>query len=243
MQWLSFFVVALAAGISSPAVSLLAHPKQVHKVQLTEAEAEAYGARCLDGSPYAFYTSGNASSANDWVVYLEGGGECDTADDCAARAQTGGDMGSSIGLPNAIDEAGVSDGITDSQTKNNPHFAPFGTIYLPYCSGDDWLGNMRRKCDPWLRHCAAFPSENPSSDESSLFFSGHNNFVAAMNLTLFTSVRSAPESLRSVVLTGGSAGGQGAYAHADYLSDTISALGSTTTHVLTNPQYGEHISR
>lgn len=152
-------------------------------------------------------------------------------------------MGSSFGLPKQIDEAGVSDGITDSRTKKNPHFAPFGTIYLPYCSGDDWLGTMRWKCDPWIRDCTAFPSANPSNDESSLFFSGHNNFVAAMNLTLFASARSAvryntPGSLRSVVLTGGSAGGQGAYAHADYLSDTISAVGSTTTHVLTNPQYG-----
>jgi len=36
-----------------------------------ESTVEAYGARCLDGSPAGYYTALNASSTQ-WVFYLEG---------------------------------------------------------------------------------------------------------------------------------------------------------------------------
>ena len=31
----------------------------------------------------------------------------------------------------------------------NPAFASWSAIYVPYCSGDDWLGQMDRACDAW----------------------------------------------------------------------------------------------
>eukprot|EP00966_Prymnesium_polylepis_P168769 3902563-Prymnesium_polylepis.4 len=209
---------------------------QIRKTQLTEAEADRFGARCLDGSAYAFYASGEVSSARDWVVYLEGGGECDTAKDCRQRASSGGDMGTSVGLPDWISQAGVSDGVTNSDAKMNPHFSTFGTVYLPYCSGDDWLGAMRVKCDPWRRNCT---DPNTTAAERSgdwgLHFSGHHNLVAVMNRTMFASA--AQGTLRSILLTGGSAGGQGAYVHTDWLADALRERGSNV-RVLSNPQYG-----
>ena len=32
---------------------------------------------------------------------------------------------------------------------NNPMFASWSVLYIPYCSGDDWLGTMTRACDAW----------------------------------------------------------------------------------------------
>lgn len=46
------------------------------KTTLSDSEASAAGARALDGSPYAYYTSTANKGAADWIIYLEGGGEC-----------------------------------------------------------------------------------------------------------------------------------------------------------------------
>jgi len=140
--------------------------------------------------------------------------------------------GSSVGLPKTMDEASVSDGITSSDPSSNPHFSSFGTVYLPYCSGDDWLGEMRRVCDPWRNDCTQTRTE-ASGDGSSLWFGGANNFQAAMNLTLWQMAG----RLRSVIVTGGSAGGQGAYFLSDLMADRLHALGSPAA-VRANPQYG-----
>ncbi len=45
-------------------------------------------ARCLDGSPYAFYLrpSSSSSSASKWVFHMEGGGWCDSTASCLARS-------------------------------------------------------------------------------------------------------------------------------------------------------------
>ena len=50
-------------------------------------------AKCLDGSPYAFYVwPGNSS---DWSIFINGGGWCLTESLCEARAKTA--LGSSLG--------------------------------------------------------------------------------------------------------------------------------------------------
>ena len=50
---------------------------------LPEALATAAGARCLDSSPAAYYTVlGSGADAKRWVVYLEGGGECESRSSC-----------------------------------------------------------------------------------------------------------------------------------------------------------------
>lgn len=44
-------------------------------VVLTQAEADAYGAKCLDGSPPAIYYSPARGTGNqdNWVLYFKGG--------------------------------------------------------------------------------------------------------------------------------------------------------------------------
>jgi hypothetical protein len=50
----TYIVCWLTGAISA---ALTDKEGKLHKAQLTDKEADAYGARCLDGSPYAFYTS------------------------------------------------------------------------------------------------------------------------------------------------------------------------------------------
>ena len=57
-------------------------------VVLSQAEADAYGAKCLDGSPPAIYYSPARGDENqdNWVIYLKGGGWCWDEASCAKRS-------------------------------------------------------------------------------------------------------------------------------------------------------------
>ena len=62
--------------------------------------------------------------SNHIVIYLYTGGECEQYGDCIDRLKT---QGSSTALPDAMDKAGVSDGMTSANANYNPHFHKFGT--------------------------------------------------------------------------------------------------------------------
>ena len=229
---------------------------------LTDAQAAKYGAYALDGTPYAYYSTPLANGTRDWIVYLQGGGECEQMADCAKRAVSFSAQGTSRGAPPTVDgNADVrcagssqctprhvcallllklllllmhphSDGMTSSDCKINPHFCEFGTLYLPYLSGDDWLGAMDASANPFIPPdvranrtaasgaepkcpvCPCCPTCVPCPACLPLWFSGHNNVRATLQLSLFKSIVSGGGKLRSVLLSGGSAGGQGAYFHA-----------------------------
>ena len=53
-------------------------------------------ALCLDGSPGAYY-SYHQENVDSWLIYIEGGAWCFTAESCASRAKT--QLGSSITYP------------------------------------------------------------------------------------------------------------------------------------------------
>ncbi|KAH0645271.1 hypothetical protein KY284_033155 [Solanum tuberosum] len=45
--------------------------------------ATAQGAVCLDGSPPAYHLDrGHGSGVSSWIIYLDGGGWCDSIPDC-----------------------------------------------------------------------------------------------------------------------------------------------------------------
>ena len=93
---------------------------------------EESGARCGDGSPYAFLVRRAPVGAppERVLVALQGGGVC-LAGDCAAR---------SPGLFRALDEDEIpTGGILDPDPARNP-FANYTVVYLPYCTQDVFLG-------------------------------------------------------------------------------------------------------
>merc|ERR1711881_118026 len=65
------------------------------KYLMTEAAASK-GAMCLDGTPGAYYFQpGTGSGATKWYIHHQGGGWCESLDDCLGRSRGG--LGSSNG--------------------------------------------------------------------------------------------------------------------------------------------------
>ena len=58
---------------------------------------EAPGARCMDGSPGGLYLHKSKSGSKNFVITLEGGGECVTQERCTEKAAT--NLGSSRFFP------------------------------------------------------------------------------------------------------------------------------------------------
>jgi len=74
------------------------------KVLLTEYVATT-GARCIDGSPAAYYIRhGVGEGVNKWYIHHQGGGWCESMDDCLGRSRTG--LGSSRGYPSKVNLGG-----------------------------------------------------------------------------------------------------------------------------------------
>ena len=86
----SAVAVAAMAALAGPATptSPLAGPGSP-TAPLTFLPITPLGARCLSGSPYAFYyvPAVNASSTS-WTIYLQGGGYCLDEASCWSRAHS-----------------------------------------------------------------------------------------------------------------------------------------------------------
>ena len=155
-------------------------------------------ARCLDSTHAGYYYQPSAGAANggDWAIYLQGGGLCVEPVDCLWRART--HLGTSSKWPQRMQD----DRNILSTGSFNP-FRSFHHVFVPYCSGDMYIGRQRENNSFGLR------------------FSGHLILEAIVNdleatLGLGTAKR--------VLLSGGSAGGYGSFHHADWLSSRLSTL-------------------
>jgi hypothetical protein len=106
------------------------------RVLLKDAVANK-GARCLDGSPAAFYfRKGVGSGANKWYIHHQGGGWCETWDDCLGRSAT--DLGSSANYPANVSQKG---GYFDPSPVVNPMMYNWNMVYMRYCDGGSFSGN------------------------------------------------------------------------------------------------------
>ena len=84
--------------------------------------ASSTGAICIDGSSPGFYYqfSTAAEHKTDWIIFLEGGGLCNTESSCLYRAST--DLGSSKFWPKSVSGTILDDGILSSKPELNPDF-------------------------------------------------------------------------------------------------------------------------
>lgn len=167
------------------------------------ANAVARDAVCNDGSPGIYYVRrGTGCGATRWVIGLEGGGSCNTADECAARAHG---LTSSVGKPATL----TLHGILDADGAANPDFFTANVVYVDYCTSDNWAG-----------HRAA------SADTNGFAFRGADLLRAALQ-DLRDPAISGPDHLGTateVLLVGSSAGGLGVVANADRLSAALPAV-------------------
>lgn len=154
---------------------------------------------CMDGSPAAYYWRASLRNSTTWVISLEGGGACYDQKTCTGRSK--GHLGSSKNYSATMEP---KSGVLSADSGVNPDFADANMVYVPYCSSDTHRG-----------------TQNESSRSTwGFYFSGHLNLVAIVN-----DVKSRHPALfsqmRSMLLTGGSAGGIGTIYNADWLSSVI----------------------
>ena len=208
---------------------------------------------CLDGSPYCFYESLNASSSK-WAFFFEGGGACETAEACVQRRANA--LGSSTNLSATTKNFEVGDLVEG-----------WNRIYLPYCDGSVWKGTMTKprqvvmpphqsphpqghcgsycanhgykndecgcdvcgsfggcsfSCQPDNKtrfQCppAAAEAQPAASAPSEYTACGHFNAAATLS-TMLADTAAGFAKATHVIVSGGSAGGIGAFTHADYVS-------------------------
>lgn len=180
--------------------------KDFHKHVLQAEEAV-----CLDGSRATFYLNrGSGSGASKWLIYHEGGGWCESMDDCLHRSTISG-LGSSEGSPDTLTFRNqffrdVSEpGIFTRDPDANPTAHNWNHVYLPYCDGASFSGNLDQ------------PVEHKGT---ALYFRGNviRKAVAQELLTAY-SLGSATD----VIVSGRSAGGLSVYLHVDQWCDTVLA--------------------
>ncbi|CAL9772891.1 unnamed protein product [Musa acuminata subsp. burmannicoides] len=103
--------------------------------------AVAEGAVCLDGSAPAYNLApGSGSGANNWLLFVEGGGWCSTVEECLARKNTF--RGSSDHMP-PQSFSGMLGGVQQS----NPDFYNWNRVKIRYCDGASFTGDTE-KVDP-----------------------------------------------------------------------------------------------
>jgi len=99
--------------------------------------AETKGAVCLDGTPGLYYLQeGSGDGANKWYIHHEGGGWCESMDDCLGRSKGG--LGSTKGDSETADLGG---GYFSTDANQNPMMSNWNHVKMRYCDGGSFSGN------------------------------------------------------------------------------------------------------
>ncbi|CAI7778250.1 unnamed protein product, partial [Closterium sp. NIES-54] len=155
------------------------------------------GAVCLDGSPPAFnWHPGRGTGRNKWILYLEGGAWCEDAAHCIDRSFS--NFGSSTKMGDWLLQ-----GLLSSSRKTNPDFFNWNLVYIRYCDGASFIGNV----DEPIRDHEGKPQ---------IYMRGRRVFESIIShLQTHHGMRSASH----VLLSGCSAGGLAALLLCDSLAD------------------------
>ena len=167
-------------------------------------------ARCLDGSTAGYYyqpavTSStkykDKSNQSKWVIYLNGGGECDGLDNCSKVLNSS--LGSSKFFKKEVDASGWF--FASDNCDINPRFCEWNHIFNPYCSQDLHSGQRKE-----------------ANDETyNFYFSGRHIMTSILDELdeidkYYDNSKSLLEATE-ILLIGASAGGIGVWYHVDYL--------------------------
>ena len=168
---------------------------------------------CLDGSPAVYYLS-KGTNSTAWLFHHQGGGWCQTLDECARRANGG--LGSSKGYPTTKDLRTVDppptsgDGsVTTGKLGHNhferdcsinPLFCQWNFVYMPYCDGQSFAGD----------------AAGGSYEGAQLQFRGK-----AIREAVVSSLRPGLTAATHSVVTGCSAGGAAAFFHVDWFAEQL----------------------
>ena len=175
-------------------------PMTLHLIP--QATSDAFGAKLLSGETPGYYVR-KGTAATKFRLHLRGGGWCFSVADCASRIGT--ELGSSSVWPASIYSSTNSPfGFMTDNATENPAFADYNTIFVPYGDGTSWTSNRE---------------EPITYNNKQIWFRGRRNLDALLfelNATMgFLSTAT------EVVLTGTSAGGLAVYLHAAYVQSQL----------------------
>ncbi|KAL1830557.1 hypothetical protein ACET3Z_000208 [Daucus carota] len=166
--------------------------ESVDVVNTIVTDAAKKGAVCLDGTPPAYALhKGVGDAANNWLIYLEGGGWCATEAECVFR--TTKDVGSTKRW--AVEKSSLIAMLSDQESEN-PYFYNWTRVYVRYCDGSSYVGDREK---PYV------------GNNTTVYFRGARVFKAVMEDLLEKGMKHASNAL----LTGCSAGGLGALLQCD----------------------------
>ncbi|KAL4311107.1 hypothetical protein GQ457_01G017780 [Hibiscus cannabinus] len=158
--------------------------------------AQATGAFCLDGSlPGYHFQEGFGSGSANWLLHLEGGGWCNSIQNCNAR------KGTALGSSKYMSRVVQFDGILSRHPSQNPDFYNWNRVKIRYCDGASFAGHP----------------ESEFKNGTELFFRGQLIWEAIMNELLSLGLSKAKQAL----LTGCSAGGLATFIHCDDFRDHL----------------------
>ena len=165
---------------------------------------DANHARCLDGTPGAYYfRPGLGDGARSWYIHYEGGGWCTTTTECLDRSYSV--LGSSKTYPERMvpyEDRGyfnTSIAYFSNDARINPLMHSWNQVFLRYCDGASFSGSN-------------YKSITAVGGKPQLYFRGSAIQNAAIShLTKAHALADATE----VVVGGASAGGLAVYLHAD----------------------------
>jgi len=157
------------------------------------------GARCLDGSPPAFYfrAASNPKNADKWVLFIQGGGWCYKDESCLERSLT------HLGSSKKMNKTMVLHGMLSDSESENPEFYSWNHVVFAYCDGASFTGS---RIDPV--HVKG----------KTIYYRGFYNLKGIIH-TLLTEF--GMNKATEVILAGGSAGGAATYIHADQIASML----------------------
>ncbi|GJP42050.1 hypothetical protein CLOM_g1646 [Closterium sp. NIES-68] len=174
---------------------------------LTLLPNNAYGAKCLDGSPPGYYfRPGVGEGRLKWHIYLPGGGWCIGESDCEARSKDylgrSSAWASSV-TGNSGGHVPLTDGILSTDSGTNPSFYKWNTVIIAYCDGGGYTGTRGKVV---------------TKSGKTLYLDGRNIVQAVLDdLKANRGMRSASE----VLLSGQSAGGQAVVMLCDKVAESV----------------------
>ncbi|KAJ1286599.1 hypothetical protein BS78_03G364900 [Paspalum vaginatum] len=184
---LLLLAVLLVAVVFSRSPLAVSSPELVDLTLV--AGAREKGAVCLDGSPAGYHLRrGFGSGAHSWLIYLQGGGWCNTVKSCSDRKTT--EFGSSKFM-----RAVEFTGILSNHHLENPDFYDWNIVVIRYCDGASFAGD----------------AEGEDLDGTKLFFRGLRIWEAVVDELMAKGMDNAKQAL----LTGCSAGSLAALLHCD----------------------------
>ncbi len=184
--------------------------------RLHRVTVEGSGARCNDGSPPIVWIepATDPEHADDWVLYLQGGGGCDDQASCEERWCGASDVGGPRHMSSSWSaERRSGDGLFADDPRDPTR--AWNKVFLHYCSSDYWVGTAP----------APVTLRNGAPDLS-LWFQGHEVLLAQLD-ALDAGARSddglaevpSLADAERVLAVGSSAGGWGLIHHLDLLAE------------------------